>query len=57
MKVATQMKRTTISLPDDVDRAILMLKRTSKYERSSYAEIVRDVLSKALTNEGLLEKQ
>ena len=40
----TTMKRVTISMPDDLDRRILDLRRTEQYIRCSYSEIVRQLL-------------
>ena len=40
----TDMKRITISLPADIDKRIIELKKTDKFARSSYAEVLRAVL-------------
>lgn len=40
----TNMKRMTISLPDDLDKRILELKKDDRFVRCSYSEIVRQVL-------------
>jgi len=37
----TEMKRTTISLPDDLYHAIFELRKDERYVRCSYSEIVR----------------
>ncbi len=37
----TEMKRTTISLPDDLYHAIFELRKDERYMRCSYSEIVR----------------
>ena len=42
----TTMKRVSISLPDDLDRRILDLRRTDQFVRSSYSEIVRQLLER-----------
>lgn len=37
----TEMRRTTICLPADLDKFVLELKKTKRFERSSYADVVR----------------
>lgn len=40
----TDMRRVTISLPDDLDNEILNLKKKDEFVRCSYSEIVRKLL-------------
>lgn len=40
----TEMRRMTISLPDELDRRILELRKDDRFSRCSYSEIVRQVL-------------
>lgn len=40
----TEMRRMTISLPEELDRRILELKKDDRFVRCSYSEIVRQVL-------------
>lgn len=40
----TEMRRMTISLPDDLDKKILELKKDDRFIRCSYSEIVRQLL-------------
>lgn len=40
----TDMKRITVSLTDELDEAILVLKGTEQFKKSSYAEIIRFLL-------------
>lgn len=47
----TDMRRVTISLPEDIDKRILRLKKTNKFVRDSYSEIVRQLLLKGLEKE------
>ena len=47
----TDMRRVTISLPEDIDKRILKLKKTNKFVRKSYSEIVRQLLLKGLEKE------
>ena len=47
----TDMRRVTISLPEDIDKRILKLKKTNKFVRESYSEIVRQLLLKGLEKE------
>lgn len=47
----TDMRRVTISLPDDLDRRILDLKKDDRFVRLSYSEIVRRLLLIGLSGE------
>ena len=40
----TDMKRVTISVTDEIDRRIIDLRKDPRFERCSYAEIVRQVV-------------
>ena len=40
----TEMRRMTISLPDELDKKILELKKDDRFIRCSYSEIVRQLL-------------
>ncbi len=40
----TEMRRMTISLPDELDKKILELKKDDRFVRCSYSEIVRQLL-------------
>jgi len=40
------MRRVTISLPDELDKQILELKKDDRFVRCSYSEIVRKMLSR-----------
>lgn len=42
--MATEMKRISISLQEELDNQIIELKKTDKYCRCSYAEIVRNLI-------------
>lgn len=42
--MATEMKRISISLPEEIDQQVIELKKTDTYCRCSYAEIVRVLL-------------
>lgn len=44
----TDMKRITISLPDDLDKLILKLKQSPSLAGCSYSEVVRRLLEMAL---------
>lgn len=41
----TDMRRMTISLPEELDRRILELKKDDRFVRCSYSEIARQVLN------------
>ncbi len=50
----TELRRVTITLPDEMDKAILQLKKEDRYVRCSYSEIARQLLGlglKAWANE------
>ena len=40
----TEMKRITISVPDKLEQAIADLRKTERFCRSSYSEIMREML-------------
>lgn len=42
------MKRMTISIPGEMEEAIVELRKTDRFCRSSYAEIIREVLTAGL---------
>lgn len=44
----TNMKRVTIALPAEIDRAVMDLKKDPRFERNSYSEIVRMLLAKGI---------
>ncbi len=44
----TNMKRMSISIPPEMESAIVGLRRTERFCRSSYAEIIREVLGAGL---------
>ena len=39
------MKRMTISIPAEMEESIVELRKTDRFCRSSYAEIIREVLT------------
>ena len=47
-RCVTNMKRVTVSLPDDVDKRLMKLKQTKKFAKSSYSEVIRQVLQRGL---------
>lgn len=49
----TEMRRVTISLPDELDRKILEQKKRDEYVRDSYSEVCRKLLEKGLEKVGL----
>lgn len=44
----TDMRRVTISLPEEIDKQILELRKDDRFVRCSYAEIVRQMLERGL---------
>lgn len=49
----TDMRRVTISLPDELDARILALRKDSRFARCTYAEIVRRLLELGLSSDAL----
>jgi len=47
----TDMKRVTVSMPEELDNRIIELKKEDRYARASYSEIVRQLLLAALAEE------
>lgn len=46
----TEMKRITISVPDKLEQAIADLRKTERFCRSSYSEIMREMLLIGIEN-------
>lgn len=46
----TNMKRVTFSIPDEMDRKILELRKDDRFIRCSYSELVRCVLLAGLSS-------
>lgn len=44
----TDMRRVTISLPEEYDRRILELRKNDRFIRCSYSEIARQLLERGL---------
>ncbi len=44
----TDMKRITVSMPDEMDQRILDLRKDDRFIRCSYSEIVRQLLDHGL---------
>ena len=40
----TEMKRVTVSLPEEIDKKVLELRKDERFIRCSYSEIVRKLL-------------
>lgn len=41
----TDMRRVSISIPDELDKKILELRKTKRFIRCSYSEIVRQLVA------------
>jgi Arc/MetJ-type ribon-helix-helix transcriptional regulator len=53
----TDMKRVTISIPHELDEKILNLRKSDdKFLRSSYSEIVREILKLGITTTAAPER-
>lgn len=48
----TDMKRMTISMPDEIDRKIMEMKKDDQYAQYSYSEIVRVLVRMGLEKTG-----
>ena len=48
----TDMKRMTISMPDEIDRKIMEMKKDDQYARYSYSEIVQVLVRMGLEKTG-----
>lgn len=48
----TDMIRKTISIPDDLDKKILSFKKTERFVRCSYSEIVRQLMILGMKSSG-----
>lgn len=49
----TEMKRVTVSLPDEIDKKVLELRKDDRFVRCSYSEIVRKLLEAGLASQAL----
>lgn len=47
----TKMRRVTISLPNEIDKKVLELKKDDRFIRCSYSDIVRMLLQAGLEAE------
>lgn len=45
----TEMRRVTISLPEELDKRLMELKKDDRFVRCSYSELVRQVLDHGFT--------
>lgn len=48
----TDMKRVTVSIPEDTDKKLLELRKTEPFIRCSYSEIVRRMILLGLNASG-----
>lgn len=44
----TEMRRVTISLPEETDKKILELRKNDRFVRCSYSELVRQIVEQGL---------
>ena len=49
----TNMKRTTVSFPDELVSALDALKRSEPFKECSYSEIIRRLVARGLEKEAL----
>ena len=47
----TDMKRSTVAFPDDIAKAIYALRKTDKFVKCSYSEIIRQLVVAGLGKE------
>lgn len=48
----TDMKRTTVSLPDEMVAALDKLKQTEEYRNKAYSELLREMIRIGLSKKG-----
>jgi Arc/MetJ-type ribon-helix-helix transcriptional regulator len=48
VKNMTDMKRTTVSLPDELVEALAELKKTDEFKNVSYSELIRAMIQRGL---------
>jgi len=48
----TDMRRVTISIPDEIDQRVLAMRKEDEYARCTYSEIVRRLVLKGLEKAG-----
>lgn len=46
----TDMKRVTISIPEEMDNRVVSLRKREEYARCSYSELVREMVLLGLKN-------
>lgn len=51
------MKRMSVSLPPEIESAIVELRKTDRFCRSSYSEIIREVLGIGLNRIAVTNEQ
>ena len=53
----TDMKRVTISMPEDLDRRVIEMKKDDRFVRASYSEVVRQLLLAGLAAQEVRDKE
>lgn len=53
----TDMKRTTVSFPDEIVDELERLKRTPEYEKCTYSEIIRRLVLRGLSIDEKTERE
>ncbi len=49
--ITTEMRRVTVSVPKNVDKRILELRKDARFIRCSYSEIVRQLIEAGMAHE------
>ena len=44
----TEMRRITVAVPDEIDNAVIALRKTDEFARCTYSEIVRKILERGI---------
>ena len=52
----TDMKRITISVPDDIAKAVYEMRKEDRFTKCSYSEIIRQLVSIGLKSENINPK-
>ena len=50
-EITTEMRRVTVSVPKNVDKRILELRKDARFIRCSYSEIVRQLIEAGMAHE------
>ena len=52
----TEMRRVTVSIPENIDRKVQALRQQEEYSRCTYSEIIRRLITQALEQKEVVLK-